>query len=306
MTPADLNSRFAQPGLTFFEGPGGLTYAEIDNAGGVAMLCLQGAHIVSWRPKDQAEPVVWVSDAAKYGPGKSIRGGVPVCWPWFGQHATEAGFPGHGYARTVMWHVIETGTSAAGDTEIALTLVDTEQTRAQWPHPSRVELRASVGRALRIELATTNQGDQPFALGEALHTYFRIGDIGAIRVTGLEGGAYLDKVDGFARKHQDGAVTFAGEVDRVYVDTESECVIEDPELKRRIRVAKTGSRSTVIWTPWAEKAEKMGDFGPGRSGRGGWREMVCVESGNAVDNVVTVPAGQTHRMAVTYASEALV
>ena len=306
MTPADLNSRFGQPGLKFVEGPGGLTYAEIDNAGGVATLCLQGAHIVSWRPKDQAEPVVWVSDAAKYGAGKSIRGGVPVCWPWFGPHASEAGFPGHGYARTVMWQVVETGTSATGDTEIALTLVDTEQTRAQWPHPTRVELRASVGRALKVELATTNEGGQAFELGEALHTYFRIGDIGDVRVTGLDACTYLDKVENFARKRQDGAVSFTGEVDRVYVDTEAECVIEDPRLGRRIRIAKTGSRSTVVWTPWVEKAEKMGDFGPGKSGQGGWREMVCVESGNALDNVVTVAPGQTHRMAVAYTAEGLV
>ncbi len=92
MNLADLNNRFGLPTLKFVEGPGGLGFAEIDNAGGVATLCLQGAHVVSWWPKSAAEPVIWVSEAAKYGPGKSIRGGVPVCWPWFGPHASDKAF----------------------------------------------------------------------------------------------------------------------------------------------------------------------------------------------------------------------
>lgn len=303
MTPADLNSRFGQPGLTFVQGAGDLTFAEIDNADGVATLCLQGAHVVSWRPKHQAEAVVWVSEMAKYGPGKSIRGGVPVCWPWFGPHATEKAFPGHGFARTVPWQVIGSDTLAGGETQVRLVLMQNDQTRAQFAKACRAELVVSVGATLRVELVTHNLDTEPVEIGEALHTYLRIGDIGNATVTGLEGATYVDKVEGGARKTQAGAVAFSGEVDRVYVDTESECVIHDPDLKRRIRIAKTGSRSTVVWTPWLEKAEKMGDFGPGKTGQGGWREMVCVESGNALDNVVSVPAGGSHALAVVYSAE---
>ena len=114
MTPDQLNAQFGIAGqLRFGEGPGGLTFAHIDNGQGEALLCLQGAHLVSWRPKDQVEPVVWVSDFAKYAAGKSIRGGVPVCWPWFGPHKSESSFPGHGYARTVPWAV--TGSAAGAD-----------------------------------------------------------------------------------------------------------------------------------------------------------------------------------------------
>lgn len=301
MDLAQLNDRFGLADqLKFIEGPGGLVFSEIDNAGGTAYLCLQGAHVTTFRPKDQDEPVIWLSDYAKFAAGKSIRGGVPVCWPWFGPHASEAGWPGHGFARTVPWRVTETAALASGDTEIALTLVDSEQTRAQWPHPSSVELRATVGRHLRVTLTTRNLGDQPFVLGEALHTYFRVGDIGAIRVTGLDGVGYVDKVDGGARKTQAGAIGFDGEVDRVYLGTESTCVIEDAQLNRRIVVAKQGSRSTVLWTPWHEKADKMGDFGPD-----GWRRMVCVESGNALDDIVTVPAGGSHVLTVDYSAESL-
>ncbi|HQS82405.1 MAG TPA: dihydroxy-acid dehydratase [Thiobacillus sp.] len=302
---ADPLARFAIPGeLGFRTGAGGLTYVDIDNHGGRATICLQGAHVVSFRPKSQQEPVVWVSDAAAFVPGKSIRGGAPVCWPWFGAHAAEASYPAHGFARTVAWEV--TGTRRRNDakTEITLQLVDTPQTRAQWPHPTRLTLTVVVGDKLEMQLATTNLGDAPIQLGEALHTYLHISDIGAVKVTGLEGSSYHDKVGETARRTQRDAIAFEGEVDRVYVDTPADCVVEDAGFKRRIRIAKTGSLSTIVWTPWIGKAEKMGDLGKGKSGAG-WREMVCVESANAMDNVVTVAPGETHTLAVTYSVEAL-
>ncbi|MHB0972794.1 MAG: dihydroxy-acid dehydratase [Thiobacillus sp.] len=302
---ADPLARFAIPGqLGFRIGAGGLTYADIDNHGGRATICLQGAHVVSYRPKSQQVPVVWVSDAARFAPGKSIRGGAPVCWPWFGAHDSESGYPAHGFARTVPWTV--TGSRKRNDarTEITLQLADNEQIRAQWPHATRLTLTVVVGDRLEMRLATTNAGTAPVRIGEALHTYLQISDIGAVNVLGLEGAAYHDKADNFATKKQSGAIGFDGEVDRVYVNTPADCVIVDPGLKRRIRIAKTGSRSTIVWTPWTEKAEKMGDMGRGKSGAG-WREMVCVESANAMDNVVTVAPGETHTMTVTYSVEAL-
>ncbi|WP_296894615.1 dihydroxy-acid dehydratase [Thiobacillus sp.] len=302
---ADPLARFAIPGqLSFRIGAGGLTYADIDNHGGRATICLQGAHVVSFRPKSQHAPVVWVSDAAKFAPGKSIRGGAPVCWPWFGAHASEASFPAHGFARTVPWTV--TGSRKRNDakTEITLQLVDNEQTRAQWPHATRLSLTVIVSDKLEMHLATTNTGTAPIQIGEALHTYLQISDVGSVTIAGLEGSTYHDKVDNFAKKKQSGAIALKSEVDRVYVNTPADCVIEDAGLNRRIRVAKTGSQSTIVWTPWTEKAEKMGDMGKGKSGAG-WREMVCVESANAMDNVVTVAPGETHTMSVTYSVEAM-
>ncbi|OYX31122.1 MAG: dihydroxy-acid dehydratase [Hydrogenophilales bacterium 32-62-9] len=302
---ADPLARFAIAGqLAFRTGAGGLTYADIDNHGGRATICLQGAHVVNFRPKSQHEPVVWVSDAAKFAPGKSIRGGAPVCWPWFGAHADDATFPAHGFARTVPWEVTATRKRNDAKTEITLQLVDNEQTRAQWPHPTRLTLTVVVGDKLEMQLATTNTGNAPIQIGEALHTYLHISDIGAVKVSGLEGATFHDKVDHFATKKQSGAIGFDGEVDRVYVDTPADCVIEDAGLKRRIRIAKTGSLSTIVWTPWTEKADKMGDMGAGKTGAG-WREMVCVESANAMDNVVTVAPGETHTLAVTYSVEPL-
>jgi dihydroxy-acid dehydratase len=303
---ADPLAQFAIPGaLNFRVGAGGLTYADIDNHGGRATICLQGAHLVSYRPKSQQVPVVWVSEDAKFAPGKSIRGGAPVCWPWFGAHSSEPGFPAHGFARTVPWDVVRTRRRNDAKTEITLQLTETEQSREQWPHPMRLQLTIVVGEKLEMQLATTNLGKASMQIGEALHTYLQIGDIGEIKVGGLDGVDYYDKVENMARKTQHGAVTFNGEVDRVYIDTTGDCVIDDPQFKRRIRIAKTGSAATVVWTPWIDKATQMGDMGRGRNGQGGWREMVCVESVNAMDNLVTLAAGETHTLAVTYSVETM-
>ncbi len=300
MTIDNLNQRFALPGhIQFKEGPGGLAVAEIANAHAEAMIALQGAHVMTFQPRGQ-EPVLWLSRFGKFAPGKSIRGGVPICWPWFGPHATEAGFPGHGFARTVMWEVKQTQALPDGASFLRFGLIETEATRAQWPHPSTVELQVTVGAELKIELVTCNTGSAPFQLGEAFHTYFQIGDVAEMEIRGLEGCTYLDKVDNFARKTQEDAVTIESEVDRVYLDTAADCLIDDRRLNRRIRIAKHNSLSTVVWNPWTEKAEKMGDFGPE-----GHRGMVCVESGNAVDNVVTVAPGATHSLATVIGVEAL-
>lgn len=300
ITAQQLNSQFGiKQHLNFREDDSGLIVADIQNDQASASLCLQGAHLMTWQPKSQTVPVVWLSRDAKLAQGKSIRGGAPVCWPWFGAHASEASFPGHGFARTVPWRVIASGSEPNGATRLTLRLEESDKTRAQWPHASQLDLTVVVGESLRMELTTENKGTTDFVIGEALHTYFQISDIGTIRVTGLDQCNYWDKVGGSTLKTQAGAISFAGETDRVYINTAAECVIEDDRLKRRIHIAKSGSLSTVVWTPWVEKAAKMGDMGQ----PDGWREMVCVESVNAIENVVTVAAGSAHTLIVEYRAE---
>lgn len=301
-TAAQLNQQFGIAGqLSFRDDASGLVVAEFDNKFATAALCLQGAHLISWHPKSQSKPVVWVSRDAKIAAGKSIRGGAPVCWPWFGAHASEASFPGHGYARTVPWNVIESGTEPNGATRLTLRLQESDKTRAQWNHDCNLDLTVIIGDTLRMEMTTENTGKSEFVIGEALHTYLQISDIGTISVTGLDGCEYWDKVGGSNLRKQAGAITFSGETDRVYINTAATCVIEDDKLKRRIYIKKSGSQSTVVWTPWTEKANKMGDMGQ----PDGWREMVCVESVNAIDNVVKVAAGSQHTMIVEYRAESI-
>jgi len=300
MTIEALNKSFGIAShLQFIEVDGGLTFAEINNAHATASIAIQGAHIATFQPKGE-EPIIWLSKLAKFLPGKSIRGGVPICWPWFGAHATDSKLPGHGYARTVMWEVLESKALPDGSTFIRFGIVENDTTRAQWPHASTVQLEATVGKALRVELVTTNTGKAAFQLGEALHTYFHISDVGNMTIRGLEGCEYIDKVGETTRRKQQGGIVIESEVDRVYVNTTADCIIEDKGLKRAIRIKKEGSKSAVVWNPWTEKADKMGDFGPQ-----GHRAMVCVESGNAMENVVTVAPGETHRLVAVYSSEKL-
>jgi len=301
MQLADLNRRFAIANhVQFRESEGGLIVAEIANRHGSARIALQGAHLITWQPTGQA-PVVWVSELAKFAPGKSIRGGVPICWPWFGAHAGDSTLPGHGFARTVMWEVLETREMTDGGAYLRFGLLETEATRKQWPYPSSVQIEFSIGKSLKIDLVTRNLGPQPFVLGEALHTYFQISDVGQMTIRGLEGTAYMDKAGGANDLcKQLNGIRIESEVDRVYMNTKSDVLIKDRGLKRVIRIAKQGGLSTIVWNPWTEKAAKMGDFTPE-----GYRAMVCVESGNALENTVTVKPGEMHRLSVLYTVESL-
>ena len=273
--------------------------AQVRNAHGSATIALQGAHVMTWAPLGE-EPVIWLSPAAKLAPGKSIRGGVPICWPWFGPHATDSKVPGHGFARTVPWEILKTETLADGATRLAFQLVESDATRVQWPHPSSVTCQVTIGKTLEIDLVTRNTGQAPITIGDALHTYFQVSDIRQVTIRGLEDCPYLDKVEDGKRKQHRGPVVIGAETDRIYLDSSADCLIEDPGLKRRIRIAKRGSRTTVVWNPWIEKAVKMGDFGDD-----GYLHMLCVESANCADDVVSLPPQGEHHLWVRYSVERL-
>lgn len=294
-TLENLQRRFASADfVSFTEIAPGFIAVQVRTDFSAATIALQGAHVMTWQPNGQV-PVIWLSPQAKFAPGKSIRGGVPLCWPWFGAHATEAGHPGHGFARTIPWELMDALKLPDGRVRLGFEPVMNNAARSQWPHASTVHYNITVGQELDVALTTTNTDTTPFQLGQALHTYFEIGDIRQASVFGLAGCDFIDKVAGGARKQQDGAISFSGETDRVYLGTTGCCEIRDPVLARTILITSTGSRSTVVWTPWIEKAEKMGDFGPD-----GYLKMVCVETANAVDDVITLAPGETHCMAAQY------
>lgn len=218
-SPEELNRRFGlNRQLVFDTGPGGLTVARIANDHASATIALQGAHVLAWQPRGE-EPVIWLSPAAKFASGTSVRGGVPVCWPWFSAHVTESAFPAHGFARTVPWSVAATERRPDGSTRIAFRLEPNDATRAQWPHATPVETVVTVAKVLEVVLITRNAGTSAVTIGEALHTYFTISDIRQVSVTGLDGRAYLDKVKNFAREQQAGPLRFTSETDRIYLDT---------------------------------------------------------------------------------------
>ncbi len=295
----ELSKQFGIPGeVVFKEGPGGLPVVEVSNSSATATIVLQGAHLIAWTPNDEQQ-VIWLSPDAKFAKGKSIRGGVPVCWPWFGPHENNKDYPAHGYARMVPWDVIEVS-SEKGVTRITFRIVQDEKAKAMWPQDCELVMVYSIGKKLGVELLTRNTGKQAFVIGEALHTYFEVGDVSKVTIDGLDACPYLDKVDNFKRKQQSGAVDINQEVDRIYLESSGDCVINDPVMQRRIRIAKQGSHSTVVWNPWIEKANQMGDLGPD-----GYLKMICVESANAAEDVVNVSPGKEHCLSVIYSIETL-
>jgi D-hexose-6-phosphate mutarotase len=290
-------------GSTFRRGPGGLTFAQIENDLAVARICLQGAQLIHWQPRSQAESVTFTSAVAQYTEGKAIRAGVPICWPWFGPHPTDKARASHGFARNVLWEARAPIRMENGATQLSLRLCDSRQSLALWPYRFALDYRITVGEELSLELTSSNTGSESFPLSEALHAYFQVGDIGSVQVLGLEHTGFVDTADGGRRKQQEGPVTFPAEIDRVYINTEAACTIVDPLLKRRIHIAKRGSHSTVLWNPGQKKAAALADLGAAPATRGGWRQFVCVESANAHDNTLTLEAGQRHCLSVRYRAE---
>jgi D-hexose-6-phosphate mutarotase len=197
-----------------------------------------------------------------------------------------------------MWQVRGTSVGPADATEVRLGLTESEDSLALWPHAFDLEIVVTVGAQLHIELIARNPGTQPFVCGGALHSYYTVGDVRRIAIGGLDGCDYLDKVEGFKRKRQQGPVTIESETDRVYLDTTATCVIEDPVLDRRIGIAKSGSRTTVVWNPWAEKAKQIADFGDEE-----YLSMVCVETANADTDIATVAPSGEHRLSAVIGLE---
>jgi len=273
--------------------------AGIGNEFGDALVSLDGGQVLSWAPKHH-QPVVWLSPNADFVPGRPVRGGIPVCWPWFGAHPEQPTWPSHGFARTSRWNVSNTRSLGQRGTQISLTMVFDGDAKNMWSETARLDLQITVGAELELELITTNTGARSFRFSEALHTYFGVADVRQVAIEGLDGCQYIDKCDGGRRKRQAGAVTVIGELDRIYIDSPDDCRIVDPGVQRCIRIATQGSGSTVVWNPWREKGRKMSDIGPEAH-----LQMLCVESANAVNNIVHIEPGEAHRMNVRYEIEPL-
>jgi len=301
-----LNERFAIPGrVTFLKGLGGLVTVRVENRHAVAMMTLAGGHVTTYAPRRDERNIFWISPNSAHTIGRAMRGGVPVCWPWFGappeggfQGALQGGeLPSHGVARTQLWEMAGTRRVDDDSTEVRMVLRDNERTRAVWPYAFELELIVTVGPRLKIEWAARNPGAEPFTYTGALHPYFAVADAQDVRVHGLDGVGYLDKNNGFRHAVQHGPVTFTGEVDYVFTGTTSALAIEDPGMGRTIRIAKSGSRTSVVWNPYHGDA-RLPDVGAGQH-----RNFVCVEAANAVDDVVTVTPGEEERLGMEIWSE---
>jgi glucose-6-phosphate 1-epimerase len=298
MNVLSLNQIYGIAGsLEFTEGKGGLPVAKIITPQGEAAVSLYGAHVLSYRPSGKEE-VLWMSEKSEFAEGKAIRGGIPVCFPWFGKHASDPKKPQHGFARLTMWRVAGASKLTDGSVELRLAMSDTPSTRELWPHPFAAELVVTVGGALRVELRCTNTGTEAFTYSDALHSYFRVSDCANVKVEGLGGVTYYDAGDDAPKTQTEKLLEIRGEVNRRYMETDAECVIEDSGFKRTIRVGKQNSHTTVVWNPWSETAAKMADMADD-----GYRTMLCVEAVNAFEDSPAVPPGGTTSLETIIAAE---
>jgi glucose-6-phosphate 1-epimerase len=291
-----LTDDFAIPGLlAFSQNELGLIRATITTPACTAELYLQGAHLTQWQPMGHGA-VLFLSERSAFAPGKAIRGGVPIIFPWFGSRtATPESLrtdgPSHGFARTCDW-TLAFAALAGDDLHLTLTLGPSEASRALGYDHFQLALQLRLGAELNMQLTVANSGTQPLHFEEALHTYLAVGDARQASILGLSGTDYLDKTDNFARKCQkESPLLLTGETDRPYLNTEASVDLEDPVLQRRISVAKSNSKTTVVWNPWSGLCAKLADMAPS-----GWLQMVCIETANTAEDAITLPPNTHHTM----------
>jgi glucose-6-phosphate 1-epimerase len=295
-----LTDNFGIPGvLRFTQTESGLVRADITTPACTAQIYLHGAHLALWQPTDH-EAVLFLSDRSAFAPGKAIRGGVPVIFPWFGapadspigsQLAAPADAPMHGFARTSEW-TLAFAAMAGDELHMTLTLSPNEASRAVGFDHFQLAYNVVLGAELKLQLTVANQGSAPLHFEEALHTYLSVGDARQVAVIGLSDTEYLDKTDGFKRKRQvESPFMLTGETDRPYLNTVMPVDVDDPVLKRSVSVVKSNSKTTVVWNPWEERCAKLADMSPN-----GWEAMVCVETANVGENALELAPQKTHTM----------
>jgi glucose-6-phosphate 1-epimerase len=292
----ELNDHFAISGaLSFAPGNGGLIVARVSTPACTAEIYLHGAHLAAWQPAGHA-PAIFLSERSLFAADKAIRGGVPIIFPWFGARSAtpespRTDGPSHGFARTSLWQVAFAAL-AGDDLHLTLTLAPDETSRSLGFDRFQLAYKLVLGAELRMRLTVANQAETPLHFEEALHTYLAVGDAAQVQISGLGDMEFLDKTDGFRRKHQDEEVlTLTQETDRPYLNTAATVTLADPVLRRRITVAKTNSLTTVVWNPWAAAGAKLPDMNPD-----GWRTMTCIETANAAENAITLAPRSAHTM----------
>ncbi|WP_166442798.1 D-hexose-6-phosphate mutarotase [Phragmitibacter flavus] len=251
-----------------------------------AKVALHGAQVMEWTPEGE-KPVIYLSPDAVLKEGKAIRGGVPLCWPWFNAHPTDASKPSHGFARTRFWHLAEMEACDEG-VRMVFDLASDDETRRLWDFVFELRVVIEVGQVLRVKLETRNVGETEFTIGEALHAYLAVGEVREVEVRGLAGKNFLDTVGEPMMRKQVGELKFEGEVDRQYECAET-VTVHDAAWARVIEISKSGSGTTTVWNPWAEKAGELSDLPDD-----GYRHFVCVEAANAGPALVVVPPGGRH------------
>ncbi len=288
MSIDELNEKFGIEAEVGFYEEGELVYTMVSNKHADATISLYGAHLLNYNPARNME-VLWMSSESAFETGKAIRGGIPVCFPWFGLHETNEKLPQHGFARLMNWEVTETKTLNDGATRIVMQLCSTEESKKYWPHDFCAEMIFTIGEKLEVALKITNPGDTEWDYTCALHTYFSVSAIQNISIEGLEKTPYQNQLDGGDHVQEAALLQINKPTTHHYYNTVSDTVIHDPVFNRRIRIEKSGSKNTTVWNPWAETCAQIGDM-PDNA----YETFVCVETVNKFNNEIRLAPGKSH------------
>jgi D-hexose-6-phosphate mutarotase len=265
----------------------GLQIFQVTTANSTCEFSNYGAHIISF--SSNGDELLWVSEKSYFQAGKAIRGGIPVCWPYFGKSSDDTA-PAHGYARLSEWEILEISDTSNNEVFVHMRL-DCSKLPACYKN-LELQIEFIIGKTLKINLTTTNMGSQEFILSQALHSYFAVNDISKVQIAGLEDTNYFDALSGKIC-HQTGLIAIKEEVDRVYLDTETSCTIIETGKPYQVMINKSGSTSTVVWNPWIDKSIRMADFGDDE-----YLNMLCVETVNAKDDCRVLTPSQSHTLSL--------
>lgn len=281
----ELDRRFGIPGVARVgEGNGGLLRVQITSRHCEGEMYLHGAQVTSWKPVGHDE-VLFLSSKSHWQDGQAIRGGIPICFPWFRAKADDPKAPAHGFVRTKAWQL---ESIAQQDDGVAVTMFteSDQKTRRWWPAEFRLVYRVTFGAKLRLELKFTNTGSNSVHFEEALHTYNLVADVASVRLRGLDTAHFLDNTDSNKEKKQVEDVVVTSQMDNAFMKTQNAVELIDPKLRRQIRLEKDGSHTTVVWNPWREGAAGLRDLGEGE-----WTQFLCVEASNILGDAVSLAPG---------------
>lgn len=286
---AVLNEQFGvDHRIQFKREQGGLVCVELWHGAASAKIYLQGAHVTSYCPVSTDE-MLWLSGSTRYQLGSAIRGGIPVCWPWFGPHKDPSNRPQHGYARTSLFSPSYSHADGE-DARIVLSLKRDSAPFSEWKGLLGIDVEIRLSDQLWMEVRTQNFGGESIRLSSALHNYFAVADIRQIQIPRLESCIYFDKTQAYNENQQTSPVSISGEVDRVYQFQGAELEIVDVAEPRIIGVEIWGCKNIVLWNPWYRAASQLSDFDDD-----GFRNMICLEPANALSDAVELRPNAVYR-----------
>lgn len=255
-----------------------------------AVVALQGAHLLEFTPH-KGEPLLWLSPNAIFEPGQAIRGGIPICLPWFGVNQLDPEKPKHGFLRNRDWQLSRVATTDSGATQLTLSFNYEKLEPELFEFPFSVELNITLSDSLEMSITTINTGHDSMPFSWALHSYHPVANLADVRIEGLDGARYLDNTQGLAPAIQKGAISFSGELDRAYENVGATQLIKSTPA---ITVTGENCDSAIVWNPGGDNAATMADVGPGNH-----EQFICLERGEAFGDARALDAGESRTSNVT-------